>query len=363
MEAQRTLEFVNFSEISEINVSPNLWLHGKIKETETTDHIDSYAQAEYHSQSKFNPCTYAQNSTFHHSVILPPNPHISTEKTVDVALMWLRGEINLLYREFCSLAFPKLQPFPRMNSRKIATFTNKSHDYGKKSNSTPDHRELNDFKSFSHGLEILVNDREDRYFRASKVYIQGLPLNPGQAMEVARHVCDLNGLPIADATITALGRHIKSLNNHKGNSTKGESAIPMIGSTALSHAVVLDLVTSVDFSASPAIDSFVPTVMEVVVRTTSDLKEAAPTTVTIVPWLIEETTDLALYFSFHHMAMDAKPEIVHAIYQELAVASNKQSDSIQQLQFIVRIITAEKPMWVIDIVGNHEQTLNGKRCR
>jgi hypothetical protein len=70
-----------------------------------------------------------------------------------------------------------------------------------------------------------------------------------------------------------------------------------------------------------------------------------------VPWIIEETADLALYFRFHHMALDAKPDIVHSIYQQLSVGSNVQSDTIQQLQFIVRIITAEKPMWVIDLVG------------
>ena len=222
---------------------------------------------------------------------------------------------------------------------------------GKKSSSTQEQRELKEFKSFPHGLEILVNDREDRCFRASKIYIQGLPLNPGQAMEVARDVCDIHGLPVAETTFSDLGRHIKALNN-KGIPSKGESAIPMIGSTSLSHAVVLDLSRTMDFSASPAVGSTIPTVMEVVVRTTPDMKqEAAPTTITIVPWIIEETADLALYFRFHHMALDAKPDIVHSIYQQLSIGSNEQSDPIQQLQFIVRIITAEKPMWVIDIVG------------
>ncbi len=170
-------------------------------------------------------------------------------------------------------------------------------------------------------------------------------------MEVARHVCDIHGLPVADSSFSDLGRHIKALNN-KGNSSKGESAIPMIGSTSLSHAVVLDLSRPMDFSASLAVQQSISTVMEVVVRTTPDMKqEAAPTTVTIVPWIIEETADLALYFRFHHMALDAKPDIVHSIYQQLSVGSNEQADPIQQLQFIVRIITAEKPMWVIDIVG------------
>ena len=101
-------------------------------------------------------------------------------------------------------------------------------------------------------------------------------------MEVARHVCDLHELPVAETTFLELGRHIRALNN-KGTSSKGESAIPMIGSTSLSHAVVLDLSRTIEFSASPAVHSTVPTVMEVVVRTTPDMKqEAAPTTVTIV---------------------------------------------------------------------------------
>lgn len=56
----------------------------------------------------------------------------------------------------------------------------------------------------------------------------------------------------------------------------------MIGSTTLSHAVVLDLISSVNFFASLAIKFSIHTVMKVVVETTSDLKDAAPTTVTLV---------------------------------------------------------------------------------
>ena len=68
-------------------------------------------------------------------------------------------------------------------------------------------------------------------------------------MEVARHVCDLHGLPVEEETFSDLGRHIRALNN-KGTSSQGESAIPMIGSTSLSHAVVLNLSWTIEFSAS-----------------------------------------------------------------------------------------------------------------
>ena len=102
------------------------------------------------------------------------------------------------------------------------------------------------------GLKIIFNDREDRCFRASRIYIQGLPLNLGQAMDAARHACDIHELPVSESSFSDLGRHIKALNN-KGISSKCESSIPMIGSTSLFHAVVLDLSRPMDFSASPAV--------------------------------------------------------------------------------------------------------------
>jgi hypothetical protein len=103
IESQRTLEFVNFSVIDEINVLPNLWSIGKLKKTEATDHMNSHAQSKYLSESKFYPWLHVQNSTFRHSVILHPNPHILTEATVTVLFLRLRDEINLLHREFCFL--------------------------------------------------------------------------------------------------------------------------------------------------------------------------------------------------------------------------------------------------------------------
>lgn len=77
----------------------------------------------------------------------------------------------------------------------------------------------------------------------------------------------------------------------------------MIRSTCLSH--YLDLSRAIKFSASPLLSI---RLIVLVVRTTPDMKqEAAPTTVTIVLCIIEETADLALYYRFHQMELDAKP--------------------------------------------------------
>jgi hypothetical protein len=52
------------------------------------------------------------------------------------------------------------------------------------------------------------------------------------------------------------------------------------------------------------------------------------------------------------MAMDAKSELVHAIYHQLEFLTGDAEGPLQQLQFIATIITANnKPLWVVDLVG------------
>jgi hypothetical protein len=58
-------------------------------------------------------------------------------------------------------------------------------------------------------------------------------------------------------------------------------------------------------------------VMELVVRTSSATNVEMVTTLVIVPWLIDTTNDMTTLLRFHHMYMDAKLEIVHAIYHQL----------------------------------------------
>jgi hypothetical protein len=61
---------------------------------------------------------------------------------------------------------------------------------------------------------------------------------------------------------------------------------------------------------------------------------------------------MVTFMRFHHMAIDAKSEVVHAIYHQLEQITGNKEGALQQLQFISRIITAEnKPLWVIDLVG------------
>jgi hypothetical protein len=92
--------------------------------------------------------------------------------------------------------------------------------------------------------------------------------------------------------------------------------------------------------------------MELVVRTTSPTMVESTTTLVIVPWIIESTGEMVTFMRFHHMAIDAKSEVVHAIYHQLDQVTGTKEGALQQLQFISRIITADnKPLWVIDLVG------------
>jgi hypothetical protein len=49
--------------------------------------------------------------------------------------------------------------------------------------------------------------------------------------------------------------------------------------------------------------------------------------------------------------MDAKSELVHAIFHQLSLLSDQEDNPALQLQFIARIITVEKPLWVIDLLA------------
>jgi hypothetical protein len=50
------------------------------------------------------------------------------------------------------------------------------------------------------------------------------------------------------------------------------------------------------------------------------------------------------------MGTDAKSELVHSIYHQLAILSDNHGHRVRQLQFIARIVTADKPLWVIDLI-------------
>jgi hypothetical protein len=124
----------------------------------------------------------------------------------------------------------------------------------------------------------------------------------------------------------------------------------MIGSTGNSYATVVNLDSMATFSAVP-INGHISTVTELVVRTSSETHQESFTTIVVVPWLIDGTSDLSIILRFHHMGMDAKSELVHAIFHQLSLLSDDEGNPALQLQFIARIITVEKPIWVIDLLA------------
>lgn len=93
------------------------------------------------------------------------------------------------------------------------------------------------------------------------------------------------------------------------------------------------------------------TVTELVVRTITANQKEQIATIVIVPWIIDPTSDLQPFLRLHYMGMDAKSELVQAVYHQLLVLSAAHGDHVQQIQFISRIIAAPKPLWVIDFIG------------
>ena len=267
-----------------------------------------------------------------------------TVKTPPPTWHFVCFEINLPIGEFfiftISQSFSMNQKIPSFSSMSIDDNTSSSPMAQTKSSKFPR------FRSFNHDPTELVQHRDDRCFRSKQVWIQGLPPDPSQAEQIVRHVASVTMLPISAEAIVHVGDHIRSLNN---KSRKGTGAPLTFGSTATSHAVVVPLSEHTTFSAVPG-HRIVSTVTELVVRTSSHLQENT-TTIVVVPWLLEDTTELTTLLRFHHMAMDAKSELVHAIYHQLSALPAGDGSHSTQLQFIARIVTSDKPLWVIDLIG------------
>jgi hypothetical protein len=213
------------------------------------------------------------------------------------------------------------------------------------------------FREFNHDPIQLAAHRDDRIFRSSQIWIQGLPTDPLQAMEIIAHIGVDMKVSISPSSIalvgdlfTALNQNAHSQKHPNKNPIPSSVSPPMIGSTANSYATVVNLSKIATFSAVP-IQGHVSTVTELVVRTTSASQQESFTTIVVVPWLIDTTSELSVILRFHHMGMDAKSELVHAIFHQLSLLSDHNGHSATQLQFIARIITVEKPLWVIDILA------------
>lgn len=64
-----------------------------------------------------------------------------------------------------------------------------------------------------------------------------------------------------------------------------------------------------------------------------------------------------------HMTIDAKLEVVHAIYHQLEQITREKEGALQHFQFIARIINPEnKRYWVIDLVGLCEIYVKQSLC-
>jgi hypothetical protein len=212
------------------------------------------------------------------------------------------------------------------------------------------------FREFNHDPIQLAAHRDDRIFRSSQIWIQGLPTDPDQAMEIIAHIGNEMKIDILPDSIAQVGELFTALNRNVPNQKlphyppPPNASPPMIGSTSNSYATVVNLRSIATFSAVP-LNDHVATVTELVIRSSTSSHQEFFTTIVVVPCLIDSTSDLSVILRFHHMGMDAKSELVHAIYQQLSSLPNQHGHPARQIQFIARIITVEKPLWVIDLLA------------
>jgi hypothetical protein len=280
---------------------------------------------------------------------LPPKPLFKFKnKTNDIEFTvnplptcsLIKDSLNLPFGEFLLSQFQSSQL--QLMQRQIATFSSPTKEVAVKTQTKPPTKSM--VRQFNHDPKLLAAHREDRIFRSKYVWIQGLPTDPDQAMEIVQHAAKEVKLPIPQESIATLGEHFTALNSKDSG---GPSIPSMIGSTSSSYAAIVALSSQVTFSAVPIMGN-VPTVTELVVRTTNSNKDMV-TTIVIVPWIVEATSDLQIVLRLHHMVMDAKSELVHAVYHQLATLSTTHATT--QIQFIARIIAAPKPIWVIDFLA------------
>lgn len=159
-------------------------------------------------------------------------------------------------------------------------------------------------------------------------------------MEIIEYIGKDMNLEITSASITLVGELFAALNQNASNlksskNTPPSTAVtpPMIGSTANSYATVVNLAGVATFSAVP-INGHVSTVTELVVRTSNASQQEIYTTIVVVPWLIDTTSDLAVILRFHHMGMDAKPELVHAIFHQLSQISDSRGHPLHRFNLL-----------------------------
>jgi hypothetical protein len=95
--------------------------------------------------------------------------------------------------------------------RQIATFSSPTKEVEAKTQTKPPNKSM--IRQFNHDPKLLAAHREDRIFRSKFIWIQGLPTDPDQAMEIVQHVAKEVKLPIPQESVATLGEHITALNS------------------------------------------------------------------------------------------------------------------------------------------------------
>lgn len=136
---------------------------------------------------------------------------------------------KLLQSDFLQSRFSLMQ-------RRIATFSSAPKKLeSKPAPETPKDTLQSSIRRFNHSYVQLCAHHDDRCFRSTRIWIQGLPHDPSQAVQIVKHVRNENSLSISAESIASIGSQFSAY------AEKTKSPAPMIGSTSKSYAIVLTL--------------------------------------------------------------------------------------------------------------------------
>lgn len=268
----------------------------------------------------------------------------------------------------------------KQKARKLTREMNKNRQVHKMSKATAASSKVNesvketDKLTFNYPVEIAAIHRDSRCIKTNRIWVQGIPMDIAQAIEIISVLKEEYGFNISDGSKDELCSQIAAIVLGP-NLEKGPRVIDVIGSTSAVASFVFTLECEHQFAAVPHEDRHM-TVIEIVTEakvmvrhqsknkkeetTISELKDRKLTLVTI-PWTISAIaeSELKMVLRFHSFGIDAKAELIHCIYQEITTALGSDKEKVRNFQIIPRIAFIEAaPVEVIDVVLAEEVNVN-----
>jgi uncharacterized protein (DUF697 family) len=226
---------------------------------------------------------------------------------------------------------------------------------------------------FNYLLETAAMHRDGRCIQTDRIWVQGLPMDIAQVIDLIRLLKEQYGFDITDESKDNICSQIAAI-ALGSKIERGPRTINVIGSTSAVAAYVFEMETEHQFAAVPHEDRHM-TVTEIVTEAKVMVKQGSKhkkentgsetrdmqITLMGMLWTISSIaeSDMTLVLGFHSFGMDAKAEMAHCIYQEIVIALGTNREDAKYFQIVPRIAFIETAhVEVMDVVVSEEINLN-----